>query len=41
MILAEEMDAPPPPKEDKKIVEEEPVYFVAVEEMPEPIGGIG
>lgn len=31
---------PPPPKEDKKIVEEEPVYFVAVEEMPEPIGGI-
>lgn len=33
--------APPPPKEDKKIVEEEPVYFVAVEEMPEPIGGIG
>ena len=34
------MDAPPPPKEDKKIVEEEPVYFVAVEEMPEPIGGI-
>ncbi len=32
---------PPPPKEDKKIVEEEPVYFVAVEEMPEPIGGIG
>jgi protein TonB len=37
-----EMDAPPPPpKEDKRIVEEEPVYFVAVEEMPEPIGGIG
>ncbi len=35
------MDAPPPPpKEDKKIIEEEPVYFVAVEEMPEPIGGI-
>ena len=39
--ISEEMDAPPPPKEDKKIVEEEPVYFVAVEEMPEPIGGIG
>lgn len=40
--INEEMDAPPPPpKEDKKIVEEEPVYFVAVEEMPEPIGGIG
>lgn len=39
--LTEEIAAPPPPKEDKKIVEEEPVYFVAVEEMPEPIGGIG
>lgn len=37
-----QMDAPPPPpKEDKKVVEEEPTYFVAVEEMPEPIGGIG
>lgn len=35
----EEMKAPPPPKEEKK-VEEEPTYFVAVEEMPEPIGGI-
>ena len=35
----EEMEAPPPPKEEKK-VEEEPTYFVAVEEMPEPIGGI-
>jgi periplasmic protein TonB len=33
------MNAPPPPKEEKK-VEEEPTYFVAVEEMPEPIGGI-
>ncbi|MBT8382012.1 MAG: energy transducer TonB [Ignavibacteria bacterium] len=30
---------PPPTK--KKVEEEEPVYFVAVEEMPEPIGGIG
>lgn len=37
--LSEEMEAPPPPKEEKK-VEEEPTYFVAVEEMPEPIGGI-
>jgi protein TonB len=35
----EELEAPPPPKEEKK-VEEEPTYFVAVEEMPEPIGGI-
>lgn len=34
------VEAPPPPKEDKKIIEEEPQYFVAVEEMPEPIGGI-
>ncbi|RPI70884.1 MAG: energy transducer TonB [Ignavibacteriales bacterium] len=34
-----EVEAPPPPKEEKKI-EEEPTYFVAVEEMPEPIGGI-
>jgi len=38
--MNEQIEAPPPPKEDKKIVEEEPVYFVAVEEMPEPIGGI-
>lgn len=37
--LSEEMEAPPPPKEEKK-VEEEPTYFVAVEEMPEPVGGI-
>jgi protein TonB len=29
---------PPPPKAEKH--EEEPTYFVAVEEMPEPIGGI-
>ncbi len=36
----EVVEAPPPPKEDKKIIEEEPTYFVAVEEMPEPIGGI-
>jgi protein TonB len=28
-----------PPKEEKKVVEE-PTYFVAVEEMPEPIGGL-
>lgn len=34
-----EVAAPPPPKEEKK-VDEEPQYFVAVEEMPEPIGGI-
>jgi protein TonB len=39
--INEVVEAPPPPKEDKKIVEEEPTYFVAVEEMPEPIGGIG
>lgn len=34
------VEAPPPPKEESRIVEEEPQYFVAVEEMPEPIGGI-
>jgi protein TonB len=34
-----EVAAPPPPKEEKK-VDEEPQYFVAVEDMPEPIGGI-
>jgi protein TonB len=38
--INQQVEAPPPPKEDKKIVEEEPTYFVAVEEMPEPIGGI-
>ena len=32
-----EIEAPPPPKEE---IEEEPTYFVAVEEMPGPIGGI-
>ena len=37
--LDAEIEAPPPPKEEKE-VEEEPTYFVAVEEMPEPIGGI-
>lgn len=30
---------PPPPKAENK-VSEEPQYFVAVEEMPEPIGGV-
>lgn len=36
------VEAPPPPKEETRtVVEEEPQYFVAVEEMPEPIGGIG
>lgn len=31
---------PPPPVEKKEEENEEPVFFVAVEEMPEPIGGI-
>jgi len=35
-----EMEAPPPPPKEEKVIEEEPTYFVAVEEMPEPIGGI-
>lgn len=38
--LSEQMEAPPPPPKEEKKVEEEPTYFVAVEEMPEPIGGI-
>ncbi|MGA8264729.1 MAG: energy transducer TonB [Ignavibacteriaceae bacterium] len=33
-----DVSAPPPPKVEKK--DEEPQYFVAVEEMPQPIGGI-
>jgi protein TonB len=37
-----QVSAPPPPPAKKEEVEEaEPVFFVAVEEMPEPIGGIG
>ncbi len=35
----EDQKAVPPPEEES-IVEEEPAYFVAVEEMPEPIGGL-
>ncbi len=40
--IYEELGAPPPPpkEEEKEIMEEETVYFVAVEEMPYPIGGI-
>ncbi len=39
--LKAEVNPPPPPKRiEKKEVEAEQVYFVAVEEMPEPIGGI-
>lgn len=36
------VQAPPPPKDDRgtRTVEPEPEFFVAVEEMPEPIGGI-
>jgi len=32
--------APPPPPKEEKASSEEPQYFVAVENMPEPIGGI-
>jgi periplasmic protein TonB len=35
-----QLEAPPPPPKEEKRIEEEPTYFVAVEEMPEPIGGI-
>jgi protein TonB len=38
--LTDEISAPPPPKKDNIIIEEEPTFFVAVEEMPTPIGGI-
>ncbi len=38
--INQQIEAPPPKEEKKVIVEEEPQYFVAVEEMPEPIGGI-
>ena len=40
--IYEELGAPPPPpkEEEREIMEEEHVYFVAVEEMPYPIGGI-
>ena len=31
---------PPPPAQDEDEEEEEPAFFVAVEQMPEPIGGI-
>jgi len=36
---AEVAAPPPPPKKEEEDVE--PVFFVAVEQMPEPIGGIG
>ncbi len=35
------VEAPPPPPVEEKEEEAEPVFFVAVEQMPEPIGGIG
>jgi len=35
------ISAPPPPPVVEEEEEVEPVFFVAVEEMPEPIGGIG
>lgn len=36
----EEVTAPPPPPPAEEEEEAEPAFFVAVEEMPEPIGGI-
>ncbi len=38
-VDAEVAPPPPPPKVEEEEVE--PVFFVAVEQMPEPIGGIG
>ncbi len=34
------VEAPPPPPVEEEEEEVEPVFFVAVEEMPQPIGGI-
>jgi len=39
--ISDELAPPPPPKKENIVVEEEPTFFVAVEEMPTPIGGIG
>ena len=39
--LDEEITAPPPPPKEEKVEEADPVFFVAVEEQPQPIGGIG
>ena len=38
--MEEDVAPPPPPPEVEQEDEGEPVFFVAVEEMPEPIGGI-
>ena len=40
MDIDEVVEAPPPPVETEDEEEEEPVFFAAVEQMPEPIGGI-
>lgn len=36
----EVVEAPPPPQKEEEEEDSEPVFFVAVEEMPAPIGGI-
>lgn len=41
MDIDEVVEAPPPPVEEEEDEEEEAVFFAAVEQMPEPIGGIG
>lgn len=38
--MDEEVEAPPPPVEEEEEEEEVATFFVAVEEMPQPIGGI-
>lgn len=38
--IDEQVSAPPPPPKQEVEVEDEAVFFVAVEEQPEPIGGI-
>ena len=39
--LSQQMNTPRPPSPKQEMMVEEDHYFVAVEEMPEPIGGIG
>lgn len=38
--ITEEVEAPPPPPAEEEEEDEAPTFFVAVEDMPEPIGGI-
>lgn len=39
-VEAEVSAPPPPPEEEEEEEEEEPVFFVAVEQQPQPVGGL-